>query len=89
MVQRLVLDVRLPLWYNTCIRSIFRELTEKVNVIMIQITDKTKCCGCTACVSVCPQNCITMQTDDEGFSYPVVNPDLCIGCDACEAVCPC
>ena len=56
---------------------------------MIQITDKTKCCGCTACVSVCPQNCITMQTDDEGFSYPVVNPDLCIGCDACEAVCPC
>lgn len=56
---------------------------------MIQITDKTQCCGCTACVSVCPQNCITMKPDDEGFCYPVVNPELCIGCDACEAVCPC
>lgn len=56
---------------------------------MIQITDKTKCCGCTACVSVCPHNCITMQRDAEGFQYPSVDATLCIGCDACEAVCPC
>ena len=56
---------------------------------MIQITDKTQCCGCTACVSVCPQNCITMQRDGEGFAYPVVDASLCVGCDACEAVCPC
>ena len=56
---------------------------------MIQITDKTQCCGCTACEAVCPQNCITMNRDAEGFAYPVVDLDLCIGCDACEAVCPC
>lgn len=56
---------------------------------MIQISDKTLCCGCTACVSVCPAGCITMERDEEGFAYPHVNPATCIGCDACNAVCPC
>ena len=56
---------------------------------MIQIIQKTQCCGCTACEAVCPQSCISMNRDAEGFAYPVVDLDLCIGCDACEAVCPC
>jgi coenzyme F420-reducing hydrogenase beta subunit len=25
---------------------------------------------------------------DEGFDYPVANPDICIGCGKCESVCP-
>ena len=56
---------------------------------MIQMTDKTQCCGCTACVSVCPQGCITMKRDAEGFLYPAVDAGRCVGCGACEAVCPC
>lgn len=56
---------------------------------MIQIIDKTQCCGCTACEAVCPQSCISLNRDAEGFAYPIVDLDLCIGCDACEAVCPC
>lgn len=55
---------------------------------MIEIKNKEKCSGCTACVSICPQNCIAMQSDDEGFCYPKVNKDSCIHCDACEKVCP-
>lgn len=56
---------------------------------MINITDKSKCCGCTACVNVCPVQCIVMRRDrDEGFDYPVANPDICIGCGKCESVCP-
>lgn len=56
---------------------------------MIDIRDKSKCCGCTACVSVCPVQCIVMRRDrEEGFDYPVANPDLCIGCGKCESVCP-
>lgn len=56
---------------------------------MIQITDRSKCCGCTACVNVCPVQCIVMRRDrEEGFDYPVANPDLCIGCGKCEEVCP-
>ena len=55
---------------------------------MITITDKTLCCGCTACVNICPVQCIVMRRDREGFDYPVANPDICIGCGKCEAVCP-
>ncbi len=55
---------------------------------MIQISDKTKCCGCTACASVCPKKCITMQYDEEGFLYPVVDKTSCVNCGICEKACP-
>lgn len=55
---------------------------------MIKITDKHKCCGCTACVNVCPKNCISMSADKEGFLYPVVDFVKCIDCGLCEQVCP-
>ena len=55
---------------------------------MIRITDKAKCCGCTACVTSCPVQCIVMRRDKEGFDYPVANPDLCVNCGKCETVCP-
>ncbi len=55
---------------------------------MIQIKDKKDCCGCSACSSICPQNCISMHADQEGFLYPCVNENECIGCDICESICP-
>lgn len=55
---------------------------------MIRISDKSKCTGCTACVTSCPVQCIVMRRDREGFDYPVANPDICIGCGRCESVCP-
>ena len=55
---------------------------------MIQISDKTKCCGCTACASACPKKCITMQYDEEGFLYPIVDKISCINCGKCQKVCP-
>lgn len=55
---------------------------------MIEITDKSKCVGCEACSQVCPQQCISMDEDDEGFLYPIVDSKLCIGCSLCEKVCP-
>ncbi len=55
---------------------------------MIHISDKSYCCGCTACVAICPKQCIKMVEDGEGFLYPVINTSLCIDCDLCEKVCP-
>jgi len=54
---------------------------------MIEITDKKMCSGCHACYSVCPQNCIDMIKDDEGFLYPLVDKDRCIKCGACIRAC--
>ena len=56
---------------------------------MIEITDKSKCCGCSACLSVCPKSCISFQLDDEGFWYPIVDKNNCVDCGLCESVCPC
>lgn len=55
---------------------------------MIQITDKSKCCGCNACGDVCPKDAITFKTDIEGFWYPEVNMERCIDCGLCEKACP-
>ena len=55
---------------------------------MINITDKRNCCGCGACVQRCPKLCITMQSDKEGFAYPVVDTKQCTNCGLCEKVCP-
>ena len=55
---------------------------------MIRISDKSRCCGCTACMNICPVQCIVMRRDREGFDYPVANPDLCISCGKCDDVCP-
>lgn len=55
---------------------------------MINIIDKEKCCGCSACESICPKQCISMEFDEEGFAYPKVNKDICINCGLCEKICP-
>lgn len=55
---------------------------------MIQIQDKSKCCGCCACVDVCAHHAITLKTDIEGFWYPEVDKDKCVDCGLCEKVCP-
>ena len=55
---------------------------------MIEITKKENCTGCHACYNACPQKCISMEFDDEGFLYPNVDVEKCIECNLCERVCP-
>ena len=55
---------------------------------MIRITDKHDCCGCGACARRCPQRCITMNTDAEGFLYPEADAAACTDCGLCGRVCP-
>lgn len=55
---------------------------------MIDIKHKRDCCGCSACVQKCLRQCISLQEDNEGFLYPVVDKEICIDCGLCEKVCP-
>lgn len=55
---------------------------------MIEIKNKKECCGCTACYSICPEKCIEMKADNEGFLYPEIDKEKCINCGLCEKVCP-
>lgn len=55
---------------------------------MIEIKDNKDCCGCAACVQICPKECISLIEDGEGFLYPHVDRNGCIGCGMCEKICP-
>ncbi len=55
---------------------------------MIEILNREECCGCEACVQVCPKGCISMVRDAEGFLYPKVDESACINCGACDRACP-
>ncbi|MCK9300075.1 MAG: Coenzyme F420 hydrogenase/dehydrogenase, beta subunit C-terminal domain [Bacteroidales bacterium] len=46
------------------------------------------CTACSVCLAVCPQNCIEMKADKEGFLYPFVDIHKCIECEECYTNCP-
>jgi len=61
---------------------------------MISTVDTEKCCGCGACVRVCPYQAITLtEIESREVQGRVrrqvasVNPGLCQGCGACNAAC--
>lgn len=47
-----------------------------------------QCVGCRSCEQSCPKNCIRMETNAEGFIYPVINDSLCVNCGGCLQRCP-
>ena len=55
---------------------------------MPELASKTTCSGCTAFFNICQQHCISMRTDDHGFSYPVIDQNKCINCKQCQNICP-
>lgn len=55
---------------------------------MILYSKKEECCGCGACMDICPTEAIHMVQDQEGFWYPHVNRRVCVQCGQCERVCP-
>ena len=55
------------------------------------ITRLCRECVDTACVAVCPVDCIYRYTGDDTASFPsqlYIHPDECIDCGACEPECP-
>ena len=47
-----------------------------------------KCYGCQGCRNICPKDAISMQEDEYGYKYPLVDYDKCIKCGLCLKVCP-
>lgn len=55
---------------------------------MITVVPKQSCVGCSACLSVCPVDAISMEQDTEHFLYPKVDEEVCTECGECLKVCP-
>ena len=54
---------------------------------MIEVNKKT-CTGCEMCTNICPKDCISMEEDEFGFRYPIIDVAKCINCNLCEKYCP-
>lgn len=54
---------------------------------IILYKNKKDCCGCGACMNICPKSAIRMQEDEYGFVYPVITQTLCVQCGVCKTVC--
>ncbi len=55
---------------------------------MIDFDFSKHCCGCGACVDICPRHCITIIEDTKGFRVPKVSAINCNNCGLCNNVCP-
>lgn len=56
-----------------------------MNLKILQINDS--CTGCGACANICPNYCLSLKPDDEGFFYPTYDASNCIECGLCENAC--
>ena len=52
------------------------------------LRDLSDCCGCGACLQVCPTKSVSLIEDEFGFKSAHVNSTTCIDCDKCRSVCP-
>ena len=46
------------------------------------------CCGCGACINVCPTDALVYSNDQYGFFRPRIDESKCILCGKCSSVCP-
>ncbi|HPW74771.1 MAG TPA: Coenzyme F420 hydrogenase/dehydrogenase, beta subunit C-terminal domain [Kiritimatiellia bacterium] len=46
------------------------------------------CTGCSACSAICPESCVALLPDREGFLRPHVDSARCLRCGLCTKICP-
>ncbi len=52
------------------------------------VPQRGRCTACGMCVSMCPQQAITLVAGDQGRRLAVVDDEHCIRCYCCQEVCP-
>ncbi len=45
------------------------------------------CCGCTACINICPTGAIVLERNAKGFYSAKVSHEKCLNCGKCRHVC--
>lgn len=55
---------------------------------MLEVLEKKRCTGCTACKNICPVNAIEMMENTQGFLFPEINQETCVDCGLCRKTCP-
>lgn len=55
--------------------------------VPILYKNREDCCGCGACVNICPRTAINMVEDEYGFLYPQIDESKCVRCQKCKTVC--
>lgn len=53
----------------------------------LDLSDKSKCCGCFACQNACPKKAISICEDINGSKYPIIDEKKCIQCGICSNTC--
>ena len=79
----------LPNYRTSLTDNVKKYITKKENNITpFSICPENICTGCGACSQKCPHNAISMETDAEGFLYPIINFEKCVNCGLCTKICP-
>lgn len=70
------------------VRIVCENQKKTLNVNALKLFNSPKeCCGCMACMALCPQGAIEMRADSKGFMYPHIISNLCTGCMKCMRSC--
>ncbi len=70
------------------VRVVCEKQKKPLNIKAPQLfSSSDECCGCMACMALCPMGAIEMRADSKGFMYPHINSSLCAGCMKCERSC--
>lgn len=59
-------------------------MNQEVPILFIE---KYECCACSACINICSRRAVSMQEDEYGFFYPIIDEKKCIMCGKCKTVC--